>query len=505
MAKDLHLGVSAFYHDSAIAIVNDAGKLLFCSQEERFSRTKHDKRLPTLALARAKQEIPGLAARIATVSFYENPYKKRNRQIFQLLRYPSARLLDTISKVKSVQQPRKLMQKMKAEICQILDVKHLSIDIFDHHLSHAASSYFTSGKKRSLAFVFDGVGEWASSSVFIGEGHSLEKIWTRNFPHSIGLLYSAFTQLCGFMVNSGEYKLMGLAPFGKPIYSDLIKTHVVSISSKRPFYTLNLEYFDFLKGGRMVSEKLLNLFELKEIFEEDDYPQKRLDIAASIQIVTEEILVNIVSHFASKSKIETICMAGGVALNCVANAKIRELAGIEDIYIQPASGDAGGALGAALLSASQSKTFSPVAMPVPYLGAQYSDEISKRSLKAAGIARYQEQEHISITAKKVAELLIEGKIGGIHYGRSEFGPRALGNRSIIASALGQETQRKINMKIKFRESFRPFAPIVLMEDADSIFEKIVASKYMLLVFKVADFTEPEISSSGERLLNHFEK
>ena len=479
MKRYATLGISAFYHDSAAAIVLHDGEIAFAAQEERFSRIKHDKRFPFSALGAAKRWAESHAIEIQDAVFYESPSLKRERQAFHLgfLRGSGSRAFWRTA--------RNLWESDESETARRSLAKIFGPDLrlrFDcnHHLAHACSSFLVSGYDEAAAIVIDGVGEWATTSIFACRGTQMEPIWERRFPHSLGLYYSAFTQLLGFKVNSGEYKLMGLAPYGTPVYVDRILENVLRPTGDSSVFELNLQCFGFLQTERMVSETLLQLFDMRELPKEGSWSKQQLDIAASAQRTLEIICEALARHAIAITGQHKICLAGGVALNCVNNSKIHALPEVSDLFVQPASGDAGGALGAALCGARDSPDFRRRAMPVPYLGPNYSRKsvvlaARSRGIESAAYAIEDRDDYLNA----VVDLLAEGSVVGWFHGRSEFGPRALGARSILSRADSLDAQRRVNALVKFRESFRPFAPVVLQDEADLWFEGCVSSPFML--------------------------
>ena len=484
------LGISAFYHDSAVALIDD-GKIISCIQEERISRKKNDHRFPTNALKKILEINKLSLSDINSIVFYEKPFLKFNRILEVCLAF-APRGFSQFAKSIPIWIKEKLFLKMTliAELEKIEKIDNIKekIKFSEHHLSHAASAFFPSSFEKSLILTLDGVGEWATSSISIGNKNEIKKISEIKYPHSLGLLYSAFTLYCGFKVNEGEHKLMGLAPYGEPKYKDLIYDNLVKVSIDGSF-ELNMDYFDYCTGLSMFNEKFCKLFGKKyRKLNESKIDVFYMDIAASIQEVIEEIIFKICSNAKNVYQIDKICLAGGVALNCVANGKIENKKIFNDMYIQPAAGDAGGALGAALaywhigLKKPRLKTANFDIMQGSYLGPSYTNKEVKEFLDQNSISfKYLENDKLN---EDVAKLLSEQKVIGWFQGKMEFGPRALGNRSILGDPRGEKMQSLINQKVKFREGFRPFAPSVLKEHSKDWFNLNIDSPYMLLVSKI---------------------
>jgi carbamoyltransferase len=492
------LGISAFYHDSAAAIVVD-GKLIAAAQEERFTRIKHTEVFPTNAVRFCLEEAGLSIDELDAVVFYDKPLLKFERLLQTYYSFAPKGLISFL-KAMPVWLNEKLFlrKKIKDGLMQVetYQKNKLKMLFTEHHLSHAASAYFSSQFDEAAILTIDGVGEWCTASIGIGKGNSIELIKELNFPHSVGLLYSACTYYLGFKVNSGEYKLMGLAPYGNPNdaetakFCELIKAKLVDIKEDGSIW-LNQDYFNYATGLRMVKDskwKQLFGFERKE--DEANLSQTQCNFALAIQLVTEEIVLKMAIEAKKLTGLNKLCMAGGVALNCVANGKLQAANIFDKIYIQPASGDCGGALGAAqAISAMYFNEPRKVAadcdaMNGTYLGPYYSDkeiELMCRKRKANN-TRYNDFGELS---KTVATYIADGNVIGWFQGRMEFGPRALGNRSIIADPSNAEMQSKLNLKIKYREGFRPFAPSVLEEDTTEFFDLKSTSPYMLLVAPVA--------------------
>ena len=482
------LGISAYYHDSAAALLVD-GVAVAAAQEERFSRKKHDARFPQHAVRYCLESQGLLLSDLDAVVYYEKPLLTFERL---LETYLGAAPRGGRSFVAAMQVWLKEKLFLKTEIKKQLaalagDAEPLPQLLFsEHHLSHAGAAFYPSPFEKAAVLCMDGVGEWATTSAWLGDGSSLKPLWEINFPHSLGLLYSAFTYYCGFKVNSGEYKLMGLAPYGEPRFVEQIKEHLIDIKPDGTF-RLDLSYFKFHRGFRMTGRKFHKLFGRPPRKGETELSQFHMDLAASIQVVTEEIVLKIARTLRDETGAKHLCLSGGVALNCVANGKLLREGLFEDIWIQPASGDAGSALGAALVAWHQH--FEQPRQPVPgdamagtYLGPQFSNEQI-----AAYLSDIQAPFHSLEDAalfERLAELLDQGKVIGWFNGRMEFGPRALGGRSIIGDPRNQQMQSVMNLKIKYRESFRPFAPSVLEHEVGNQFELQAKSPYMLLVAPV---------------------
>jgi carbamoyltransferase len=485
------LGISAFYHDSAAALIKD-GAIVAAAQEERFSRRRHDPGFPQQAI-RYCLDAGGIAARdLAHVAFYDKPFLKFERLLESYLAcapqgFSSFRLAMPVW-LREKLFLRGLLQKEMRKLDR--GVKWNNRLLFaEHHLSHAASAFFPSPFAEAVVLTLDAVGEWATTSVAIGRGRDLEITKELHFPHSLGMLYSAFTYHAGFKVNSGEYKLMGLAPYGTPRFTDQIYQHLIDLKTDGSF-RLNLDYFDYCVGLRMTNGRFDELFGGRPRQPEEPIEQRHMDMAASIQKVTEEVVLRMVRTLAEETKMDNLCLAGGVALNCVANGRILEEGGFRQIWIQPAAGDAGGAVGAALQAYhghAKGERHVPIGgdgMNGALLGPEFSEEEIEAALTAAG-AKYRRLPEAELLAE-CARCLADGKALGWVQGRMEFGPRALGARSILADPRSPEMQKTLNLKVKYRESFRPFAPAVLAEDAAEWFKLEVPSPYMLLVAAVAD-------------------
>ena len=479
------LGISAFYHDSAACILKD-GKILAAAQEERFTRKKHDPAYPYNAIEFVLKYTDLNLSEVDQIVFFEKPFLKFERLLETYVAFAPKGFV-SFSKAMPLWIKEKLFQKkylfnkLKEHDENYRSDKNIYFS--DHHLSHAASAFFPSPFEEAIVLTADGVGEWATTTVAIGKGNKLEIKKEIHFPHSIGLLYSAFTYYTGFKVNSGEYKLMGLAPYGKPIYIEKIKK-LIDIKEDGTF-RLNQEYFNYATGLTMTNNKFDNLFGQKPRNPKyEQINQFHMDIAASIQQVTEEIMLKLSKSIRKEYNIENLCLAGGVALNCVANGKILKEKIFKNIWIQPAAGDAGGSLGAALAlwyieQGNKRSINSEDDMKGSYLGCEYNqNEIEKElNLIGANFTKFSYEDLIN----KTSEYLSNEKAIGWFQGRMEFGPRALGNRSILGDPRSEKTQKNLNLKVKYRESFRPFAPSILFEDLSNWFEITVDSPYMLLV------------------------
>lgn len=481
------LGISALYHDSAAALVID-GTIAAAAQEERFSRIKHDFSFPNQAIEYCLAEANLNRNDIDIVVFYDNPLLTLDRWMKNILASGNDSR-DVIERSFDSMFSEKLWVHKQLEKTLGKNKKRKFL-VCKHHLSHAASAFYPSPFEDAVIITLDGVGEWATTSIGVGHMENIELKKEIKFPHSLGLLYSAFTYFCGFKVNSGDYKFMGLAPYGEPIYYDLILKNIIDVKEDGSF-RLNLQYFDFQNGRTMTNDKFAELFGGPAREPETEITKREMDIAASAQKVLEEIIIKIVGHAKKEygEDIENLVMAGGVALNCVANGKIKNTGIFKNIWIQPAAGDAGGALGSALYafykySDSKRKIDPADSQQGSYLGPDFKDTVIRSWLEDQKYPyrRYPQSELYTI----IAENLAEGKVIGLFHGRMEFGPRALGNRSIIADARLEEMQVKLNLKIKYRESFRPFAPSVLYEDVSQYFELKEESPYMLLVENVRD-------------------
>ncbi len=482
------LGISAFYHDSAAALIVD-GNIIAAAQEERFSRKKHDARFPKNAVDYVLKESKLKLNEVDHIVFFEKPFLKFERLLETYLAFApkgfrSFSLSMPIWLREKLFQKKFLFDHLKKHDEDFKDITKIKFS--EHHYSHAASAFYPSPFDEAIILTLDGVGEWATTTLAIGKENNLKIIKEIFFPHSLGLLYSAFTYYTGFKVNSGEYKVMGLAPYGKPKYKDIILKKLLDLKEDGSF-KLNMKYFNYATGLTMTNKHFSNLFgQPVRNPKKDKLTQFHMDIASSIQEATEEIILKIAKSISQKYKIKNLCLAGGVALNCVANGKILKKRLFENIWIQPAAGDAGGSLGAALaywyseLNNSRMKNVDQ--MKGSYLGPSFDDKVIKKELDRlkANYKYISRKEIISVTAKELAN----NKTVGWFQGRMEFGPRALGGRSILADPRSEKMQKELNLKIKYRESFRPFAPSVLREDVSEWFELDYDSPYMLLVAEV---------------------
>ena len=479
------LGISAFYHDSAAALVID-GKIVAAAQEERFTRKKHDPSYPTNSIDYCLKEAKLSLEQVDYIAFYDKPFLKFERLLETYVAFAPKGL-----KSFRMAMPVWLREKLFLKNVLINEIKksdkkfnHNKLMFGEHHFSHAASAFYASPFEEAVVLTLDGVGEWATTTVAIGKGHNLDIVKEIHFPHSLGLLYSAFTYYTGFRVNSGEYKVMGLAPYGEPKYKDLILDKLVDIKEDGSF-RLDQSYFNYATGLTMVNQKFADLFgEPIRKPDTDKLTQFHMDIAASVQAVTEEVVLTITRSLAKEYSIPNLCMAGGVALNCVANGKILRDKAFKDIWIQPASGDAGGAIGCALAvwhkELNKPRVVNPNdAMQGSYLGPSYEQDVIKNKLLECGAIFDSLSEDKMI--EQTAQALADGMAVGWFQGRMEFGPRSLGGRSILGDPRSEDMQKTLNLKVKYRESFRPFAPSVLSEDVSEWFEADYDSPYMLLV------------------------
>jgi len=498
------LGISAFYHDSAAALIVD-GKIIAAAQEERFTRKKHDSSYPENAVAYVLNEANLKLSDIDYIAFYEKPFLKFERLLETYLAFApkgfkSFSMSMPLWLKDKLFQKRMLFDELKKHDSNFKDENKIYFS--EHHLSHAASAFYPSPFDEAVVLTLDGVGEWATTTVGIGKGNNLEILKEIHFPHSVGLLYSAFTYYTGFKVNSGEYKLMGLAPYGEPKYKDKILNNLIDLKEDGTF-RLNMSYFNYATGLTMTNKKFSDLFGFPVRKPEKDLlTQFHMDIAASIQEVLEEIFLRLAKSLAYEYKISNICLAGGVALNCVANGKLHRSRLFKNIWVQPAASDAGGALGAAMALWHKElnkdrKISMPDQMKGSYLGPQYKQEEIEKELNKIGAVFEKLTENDMI--EKTAQALAEEKAIGWFQGRMEFGPRALGGRSIIADPRSPTMQKKLNLKVKYRESFRPFAPSVLYEQVSNWFELDIDSPYMLLVADIKKNIRMEMSNEEKKL------
>jgi carbamoyltransferase len=495
------LGISAYYHDSAAALVRD-GDIIAAAQEERFSRKKHDSRFPGEAIVYCLKEGGIDLAGIDFIVFYDKPLIKFERLLETYLAYAPKGFRSFLAAM-PVWLKEKLFLKttLKKELARIAGVKVTALPpllFAAHHQSHAASAFYPSPFEKAAVLCMDGVGEWATTSVWLGKGNRLTPSWEIDFPHSLGLLYSAFTYYTGFKVNSGEYKLMGLAPYGEPKYVDVILEHLLDLKQDGTF-RLNMDYFNYAAGLTMTNEKFDRLFGGPPRKPESPLAQREMDIARSIQAVTEEVILRIGKTIRQESGYEYLCLAGGVALNCVANGRLLREGPFRDIWIQPAAGDAGGAIGAALAVWHEyldkpRQVCNTDRMRGSYLGPQFSETDIKHYLDSMG-ASYRRMNDAELFPE-VARLLAQEKVIGWFQGRMEFGPRALGGRSILGDPRSPRMQSVMNLKIKYRESFRPFAPAVPVERVSAYFDLDRPSPYMLIVAPLKE--EHKISTTLEQ-------
>ncbi|HEX4970819.1 MAG TPA: carbamoyltransferase [Steroidobacteraceae bacterium] len=484
------LGISAYYHDSAACIVRD-GEIVAAAQEERFTRKKHDARFPHNAIRYCLYEAAIPAAKLDHVAFYDKPFLKFERLLETYLAF-APRGFRSFRMAVPIWLREKLFLKdlLGRELAKLDDTQDWRERLLfgEHHMSHAASAFYPSPFESAAVLTLDGVGEWATASLAIGAGNSLEMHREIHFPHSIGMLYSAFTYYTGFKVNSGEYKVMGLAPYGEPRYVDRIYSHLIDVKADGSFH-MNQDYFDYCTGLTMTNRRFAELFEGPPRKPEQPLTQRHMDLAASIQKVTEDVMLKLTRAVARDTGQRNLCLAGGVALNCVANGKILRDGSFEQLWVQPAAGDAGGALGVALSTyhglLGQARSVRPTkdSMRGSFLGPEFSDAEIEQRLDAVG-ARFERLSDTDVV-QTCAQELVGGKAVGWFQGRMEFGPRALGARSILGDARSPSIQKTLNLKVKYRESFRPFAPSVLREDVSEWFELDTDSPYMLLVADVA--------------------
>ncbi|WP_107669015.1 carbamoyltransferase [Cyanothece sp. BG0011] len=483
------LGISAYYHDSAAAVVQ-SGNIIAAAQEERFTRKKHDARFPKNAISYALTEANLSLQKLDYIVFYEKPLITFERLLETYITYAPKGFRSFVTAMTAwLQEKLYLKTVLKKELAKLANCKTAQLPpllFTEHHQSHAASAFFPSPFETAAILCLDAVGEWATTSLWLGEGNSMIPQWEINFPHSLGLLYSAFTYYTGFKVNSGEYKLMGLAPYGEPKYTNLILENLIDIKEDGTF-RLNMDYFNYATGLTMTNSKFAKLFGQPPRQPESEITQREMNIAASIQKVTEEIVLKLANTAYQELGTDNLCLAGGVALNCVSNGRLLREGKFKDIWIQPAAGDAGGAIGAALAIWYQylekpRYTNDSDAMQGAYLGPEFSNEEAQQYLEdvRANYVYLEDSELFS----KVAEILAKGNVVGWFQGRMEFGPRALGNRSIIGDPRNEKMQSVMNLKIKYRESFRPFAPSVLGEKVNQYFELDKPSPYMLIVAEV---------------------
>jgi len=498
------LGISAFYHDSAAAIIKN-GKIIAAAQEERFSRKKHDSDYPFHSIEYVLKESELKLSEVDYIAFYEKPFLKFERLLetyvaFAPKGFKSFSMSMPLWLKEKLFQKKMLFNELKNHDENFHDINKIYFS--EHHLSHAASAFYPSPFKDAAILTLDGVGEWATTTVAKGEGNDLQMLKEIHFPHSIGLLYSAFTYYTGFKVNSGEYKVMGLAPYGEPKYKKIIFDKLIDLKADGTF-RLNMDYFDYATGLKMTNNKFTDLFGQPVRNPENDLlTQFHMDMASSIQFVTEEIVLRLAKSISKDHGNKNLCMAGGVALNCVANGKILKEKIFENIWVQPAASDAGGALGAALAlwhKELKNERLFPIKdeMRGSYLGPSFSDDEIETTLKSLGATyeKFSEENLLKITAQELSQ---EKTIGWFQ-GRMEFGPRALGARSIIADPRSHKMQKTLNLKVKFRESFRPFAPSIIREDLSDWFELNSDSPYMLLVADINQSIRRQMTREEKQL------
>ena len=505
------LGISAYYHDSAAALLRD-GELIAAAQQERFTRKKHDAGFPAEAIRYCLEAGDLDLAGIDRVVFYDKPLIKFERLLETYMSYAPNGFRSFVAAMPVwLKEKLYLKSTLKTELAALGEckVKQLPPLLFaEHHQSHAASAFFFSPFERAAVLCLDGVGEWATTSTWVGDGARLEPLWEIDFPHSLGLLYSAFTYFTGFRVNSGEYKLMGLAPYGQPRYVDVIREKLLDLKEDGTF-RLDMRYFNYCTGLTMTNSRFDEIFGGPPRRPESQLTQREMDIAASIQVVTEEVLLRLANTIHKETGEENLCLAGGVALNCVANGRLLREGPFKNIWIQPAAGDAGGAVGAAAVvwhvydkqprKLNGNGNGSPAAdrMHGSYLGPEYSAEQIRTELDAMG-AKYTVLDDDALFTT-LAQLLAEENVVGWFQGRMEFGPRALGGRSIIGDPRSAKMQSVMNLKIKYRESFRPFAPSVLWERVADYFEQTSPSPYMLIVAPVREGLRIPLTDEQQRL------
>jgi carbamoyltransferase len=502
------LGISAYYHDSAATLIED-GKIIAAAQEERFTRKKHDSSFPEFSIQYCLKEAKCNLDEVSAVVFYDKPLVKFERLLETYLSY-APKGISSFLMAMPVWLKEKLFLKstLKKELKKLLTDQKGSLPkllFSEHHQSHAASAFFPSPFEKAAVLCLDGVGEWATTSVWLGDKNRLDLHWEIEFPHSLGMLYSSFTYYTGFKVNSGEYKLMGLAPYGEPKYVDLIYEKLLHLKEDGTF-RLNMDYFNFAVGLTMTNEKFHDLFGGPPRKPEGKVTQKEMDLARSIQVVTEEVILKLARTIQQELKVDSLCLAGGVALNCVANGRLLREGPFKQIWIQPAAGDAGGSLGAALSAWYEyfgnsrelnKSSESSDQMQGSYLGPGLHDDEIRTTLDRVGAKYHRFSEGELHT--KLAELLEAENVIGWCQGRMEFGPRALGGRSILGDPRSTKMQSVMNLKIKYRESFRPFAPAVLSEDVAEYFDLKDSSPYMLIVAPVSAKLQSPMSEEQKKL------
>jgi len=492
------LGISAFYHDSAVALVVD-GRIVAAAQEERFTRIKHDHNFPRLAAEYCLDEGGITPAELDFVVFYEKPYLKFDRLLETYLAYAPQGLKSFLSAM-----PLWLKQKLHIprEIKKALGGSYKKKVVFPgHHESHAASAFFPSPFEEAAILTLDGVGEWDTATIGSGRSNNIEILKSLQFPHSLGLLYSAFTYFTGFRVNSGEYKLMGLAPYGQPKYKDVILDELLDVKDDGSF-AMDMSFFNYCQGLTMTNKRFAQLFGGPARSSESDITEREMDLAASVQAVTEEIVFRMARYARDVSGLPNLCLSGGVALNCVANGKLLREKIFDRIWVQPAAGDAGGALGAAVfvhhqLLGEERKIDSADSMSGSFLGPKHKNADISKFLQDKMIPHHLLENEEDLL-EKVSDAIASEQVVGWFQGRMEFGPRALGARSIIGDARSEKMQSQMNLRIKFRESFRPFAPSVLREDVNQYFELDEESPYMLLVAPVSEDIRVQLTAEQQQ-------
>lgn len=498
------IGISAHYHDSAAALIRD-GRIVAAAQEERFTRKKHDPDFPAHAVRYCLQEAGLTLADIDGVVYYDKPLIKFERLLETYLAYAPSGFVSFVKAMPVwLKDKLYLKQTLKKELAKLGGCKEAELPpllFTEHHQAHAASAFFPSPFEKAAVLCMDGVGEWATTSVWLGEGNQLTPLWEMNFPHSLGMLYSAFTYYTGFKVNSGEYKLMGLAPYGEPKYVDLILDKLIDLKEDGTF-RMDMQYFNYATGLTMTNDRFAELFGGPARQPESAISQKEMDLARSIQAVTEEIVLRLGRTVHRELGVDHLCLAGGVALNCVSNGRLLREGPFKEIWIQPAAGDAGGAIGCALAAyyAKSGAARVPEAgdsMQGSYLGPRYAADEIRRQLDEYG-AVYRELDDNTFF-DQVSDVLADEKVVGWFQGRMEFGPRALGGRSIIGDPRSRNMQSVMNLKIKYRESFRPFAPSVRAEKVGEWFEQESASPYMLIVAPVREDKRIAMTAEEEKL------
>ena len=498
------LGLSAFYHDSAACLLKD-GEIIAAAQEERFSRKKFDASFPYESIKYVLSEANIKLNEVDFIVFHEKPFLKFERLLETYIAFAPYGFRSFIASIPIWLREKLFQKKFIFESLKKIDDSFNNenkIKFSEHHLSHAASAFFPSPFEEAIILTLDGVGEWSTSTICIGKKNKIEILKEINFPHSLGLLYSAFTYYLGFKINSGEYKVMGLAPYGKPKYKDIILNNLIDVKQDGSF-RLNMKYFNYTTGLTMTNQKFANLFEKgRRDGEKDKLEQFHMDVASSVQKVLEEIILKITKDIRSKYKIENICLAGGVALNCVANGKIIENKIFKNIWIQPAAGDSGCSLGASLafwyIEQKKNRIVNKEDnMKGSLLGPKFTNEEIKKYLENNNIKYeyYDFDELINLVANELSK----NKILGLFNGKMEFGPRALGSRSIIADPRSKDMQKNLNLKIKYRESFRPFAPIILEEKLNEYFKLDQKSPYMLLVSEIKEELKIKMNDNGKEL------